>query len=86
MSRQHGSLHGRNCKLLCPTCSDLKKVKQVLSDAESPTIAVLECGHMRPAELLPLKHGRISLEHMSREWGRECFPPITEALAPAWRN
>jgi hypothetical protein len=72
MRKLDTSLNTR-CRLLCPECNDLKRVKKVLTDTESPTIAVLECGHLR-GELLALAPGRISIEDMGTKRGRECFP------------
>jgi uncharacterized Zn finger protein len=70
-------------RLLCPECSEMKKVQEVLGDDASPSLAVLECGHVRPAGTLPLKPGRVSLEHMRTSLGRDAFRIISGALVTA---
>ena len=59
----------KKCKLLCPHgCG----VQQVKSPGEPH---ILECGHFR-GELLPLKPGHVSIEHMSKRMGVQLFPAV----------
>jgi hypothetical protein len=62
-------------RLLCPDCDELRRVKEVMQDDETPTIVYLACGHFR-GELLPLKAGRISIENLNTAQGRTCFPAM----------
>lgn len=55
----------RKSRLLCPHCDALRGVADVGFDTSGRTVVTLkDCGHTR-GELLPLKAGRISLEHLS---------------------
>jgi len=58
----------RGSKLLCPECGDLKEAKSPKGDE-----IVLLCGHIRP-QILPLTDGRVSLEHLNTERGKNLFP------------
>jgi hypothetical protein len=72
---------------MCLECGgELKGVREVLPDEESPHLVSLVCGHIRLAGLLPLKPGRISVEHMSTKLGRDVFPILSEVFALGWRS
>jgi hypothetical protein len=59
----------KKCKLLCPHGCGLKQVVEVGEPIS------LECGHER-GELLPLKPGHVSIEHLSKRIGMELFPRV----------
>ena len=63
--------HGVNLrsKLLCPICAEIKKVAAIDDDG---TIT-LSCAHTRGITL-PLKPGRVSIENLRSEKGRQQFP------------
>ena len=46
----------RKCRLLCGQCRELRQVR------EADEVILLECGHSRTAEALPLAEGHISFE------------------------
>lgn len=64
-------------RLLCADCSELKSVSKVAFSESGDTVVKLKCGHTR-GELLPLKPGRIGLEHLSTAQGRKLFPIVFE--------
>ena len=71
----------RNARLLCSECDVPRRVANVQFDSFVETVVSLrECGHKR-GELLPLREGRISLEHIERAEaiGYSMFPVIREA-------
>jgi hypothetical protein len=65
MKRRESSVT-KKCRMLCPQCG----VRQVKEPGDP---IILDCGHSR-GEILPLQPGRISLENLKTEIGRECFP------------
>jgi hypothetical protein len=68
------------CRLLCPDCRELKKVKSVGFDEAGVTVARLECQHSR-GELLPVTApGRVSLELLNTVAGRLMFPVASERV------
>lgn len=67
----------RNSKLLCPICTDLKKVVEIAE------LITLECGNTRP-EILPLIRGRVSIENINSRLGRRLFPPVRDEVRPEW--
>lgn len=56
-------------RLLCPICAEIKKVVAIDGDRQ----ITLSCLHVRP-EILPLRPGTISLEHLRTEKGQRLFP------------
>jgi len=66
-------------RLLCADCDTMQRVKLVRFDTYGDTDVTLHCGHKR-GELLPLKDGRVSIEHIER---REA---IAYTLFPALRT
>jgi hypothetical protein len=69
MRKQRESSVTKRCRLLCPHGCGTQKVVEV----GEPHI--LECGHSR-GELLPLKPGHISVEHLRQKIGARLFPAI----------
>lgn len=55
-------------RLLCPRCSELRKVK-LIEDGH----ITLTCGHLR-TEILPVQPGHISLEDLRTAIGQRLFP------------
>jgi hypothetical protein len=64
------SRHGmnRHCRLLCPKCGELQQLK-----SSNDKKITLVCGHARP-RILPLTGGRVSVEHLNSEQGKQVFP------------
>ena len=82
MSRRVRGANTRS-RLLCPLCNEVMRVV-IVADG----VIRLECGHER-GELLPVKDGRVSVEHMGQRIGREMFPakPDGERTAELpWRE
>jgi hypothetical protein len=69
MKKQRESSVTKKCRLLCPHGCGVQQVK-----ATGEPI-VLECGHER-GELLPLKPGHISIEHLRQKIGANLFPAV----------
>jgi hypothetical protein len=69
MRKQRESSVTKRCRLLCPHGCGTQKVVEV----GEPHI--LECGHSR-GELLPLKPGRVSIEHLRQKIGASLFPAV----------
>ncbi len=68
-------------KLLCPTCREVKRVKEINDQL------LLTCGHTRPETTLPLEPGRISFESLvgpRSALGKKCFPGKPDDIYPAW--
>ena len=55
--KQEISVSNRS-KLLCPTCGEVKRVKEITDQL------LLVCGHTRPATTLPLDPKKVSYEQL----------------------
>jgi hypothetical protein len=67
----HRRRHGVNLRsrLLCPVCQEVTPVEAIDDDM----LITLSCGHQR-GELLPVREGCLSLEHMRTKKGQQVFP------------
>jgi hypothetical protein len=54
------------CRLLCPECWKLRRVKSVAFDERGATVVTLVCQHLR-GELLPSKPGSFSIERCAAD-------------------
>ncbi len=69
--------------MLCPQCNSTKQVTGI-----DDHIVTLDCGHRR-GESIPVKAGRVSIEHLRTKLGQQMFPANRDGdrtASPEWQD